>query len=180
MTKKKLKAVSIICMIISIVLWIAISYLLMPINTKLVGVYFGEVFEIFFVGVPTAFLQFRLCLTDKEKWVRWVPAAVILVGYMISALEYLFDIEIVSLLGLVIAILFITPAAGVCIGWLAYGKKLAFIPLNIMMIFYLIMNRIPFISRPPEIADLFATLYIFSGVYFFLKPIKWGIENEDE
>ena len=85
--KRKLKIFSTVCMAVSGALWVAMSLIFK--DTEAAGVYLGEVFGLTLGCIPTAFLQFRLCLTDKEKWVRWVPIAVDLAVYAFAAALYI-------------------------------------------------------------------------------------------
>ena len=176
MKKKNLKKISLIGFLASLVLWIALSYFLR--NVSLFGFYIGEMLFIVLSGLPFAFLQLRLCLTDKEKWVRWVPLAVDIATYILSVILYLTGGFEAELMALILVVWGIAPSAGICLGWLAHGKKIALLPLNIMLIIYLALENIPIIARPIELTDIAAALYVLLGVYLFIRPIERGGENE--
>ena len=168
MNRSRLKIISTVGLAASAVLWVALSYFLR--NTEAFGYYIGEIMGVTLSGIPVAFLQLRLCLTDKEKWVRWVPtvvdAAVCAAGD--------------NLLSLLLIAAAVAPTAGICIGWLAHGKRLALIPLNIALIAYLIMNGVPLITRPFELADAAAIFCFLIGIYFAIRPLERKPENEPE
>lgn len=176
--KRKLKIFSTIGLAVSGVLWVAMSLIFK--DTEAAGVYLGEVFGLTLGGIPTAFLQFRLCLTDKEKWVRWVPIAVDSAVYAFAAALYITGGFGGTLLAAILAVFGLAPTAGICIGWLMHGKRIAILPLNITMIIYLAAARLPMISRPFELTDLFAIIYLLAGVYLAFRPMERGEEHESE
>lgn len=178
MNRLKLKRISIIGLAVSAAIWIALSFALSGVHVF--GLYIGEIFAMVLGGVPAMFLQLRLCLTDREKWVRWVPAAVTVLVYAAALICYIEGSFSGTLLALLIVILGMAPAAGICLGWLAHGKKPALIPLNLLLIFYLALNEIPLVSRPIDLTDVFVAIYFLTGIYFFIKPVERGGEDEPE
>ncbi len=176
--KKKLKIFSTIGLAVSGVLWIAMSLIFK--DTEAAGVYLGEVFGLTLGGIPTAFLQFRLCLTDREKWVRWVPIAADLAVYAFAAALYISGDFGGTLLAGILAVFGLAPTAGICLGWLMHGKRIAILPLNTVMIIYLAAARLPMISRPFELTDLFAAVFLLAGVYLAFRPMERGFEHESE
>ena len=176
MNRSRLKIISTVGLAASAVLWVALSYFLR--NTEAFGYYIGEILGVTLSGIPVAFLQLRLCLTDKEKWVRWVPTVVDAAVCAAALIIIVADGD--NLLSLLLIAAAVAPTAGICIGWLAHGKRLALIPLNIALIAYLIMNGVPLITRPFELADAAAILYFLIGIYFAIRPLERKPENEPE
>ncbi len=170
MTKRKLKKIAIIGMIISAAIWVVLTAALENVGHN--GVFVGAVAGLSLGGVPTAFLQFRLCLTDREKWVRWVPAVTALAQIPLILLLYLFGGDIGGLLALMILAFALAPSAGICLGWLAHGKRAALIPLNVIFIAYLVLNGLPFFVRPFELVDAITLLYLLVGVYLCIRPAE--------
>ena len=168
MTRKKLKTVSLVGMIISAAVWIALPFALRDVTLSYV--YIGEVLALTLGGIPTAFLQLRLCLTDREKWVRWVPTAVAAMTYIAAGVMLVCD-SFDGLLSLIIAVFGLAPCVGICLGWLAYGKRAALVPLSIIFIAYLVISRVPIVSRPFELTDAAAAVYMISGICLALKPL---------
>ncbi len=177
MKSQRLKKIAAALMCITAAVWIAVSALLSTVSVS--GVYIGYMTALTLGGVPVAFLQLRLCLAEKERWVRWVPAVVAAGVYSLALLFY-FGGSMYSLLGMILAVFGMAPLAGICLGWLACGKRHAFLLLDILFIIYLIANRIPFFNRPFEGTDLIAFLYLAAGIYLFIKPAAeiGGKENE--
>ena len=176
MNRSKLKIISTVGLTASAVLWIALSYFLR--NMTAFGYYIGEILGVTLSGIPVAFLQLRLCLTDKEKWVRWVPTVVD--AAVCAAALILLVAAYDSLLSLLLIVAAVAPTAGICIGWLAHGKRLALIPLNIALIAYMIMNGVPLITRPFELTDAAAIFCFLIGIYFAIRPLERKPENEPE
>lgn len=176
MNRSRLKIISTVGLAVSAVLWAALSYFLR--NTEAFGYYIGEIMGVTLSGIPVVFLQLRLCLTDKEKWVRWVPTVVD--AAVCAAALILLVAAYDSLLSLLLIVAAFAPTAGICIGWLAHGKRLALIPLNIALIAYLIMNGVPLITRPFELADAAAIFCFLIGIYFAIRPLERKTENEPE
>lgn len=171
--RQKLKTVSLEGTLISAAVWIALSFLFALANVSLFGYYIGEFLAITLGGVPAAFLQLRLCLADKARWVRWIPAALAAAMPLLAA----FFACVVGgfgggLLGIILIVFSLAPAAGVCIGWIAHGKRLALIPLNILFIVFLVFNGIPFATRPIDLADFIALIYLLAGIFLAFVPAE--------
>lgn len=177
-SRQKLKRASMIGLAVSAILWIALTYPLQ--NVTLFGYYIGEVAAFILGGIPAAFLQLRLCLTDKEKWVRWVPTAVAAAVYVAAIICYFAGGFGGELMALILFAACLAPTAGICIGWLAYGKRLALIPLNVALIAYMVMNGVPLAARPIELTDAAAIFYLLLGIYFAIRPLERKTENEPE
>lgn len=165
--RRNLKIISTAGIIVGAALWIGLTAALR--NVVLFGYYIGEMAAFMLGGLPAAFLQLRLCLADKEKWVRWVPAAISALLGLAALILHVFAIRsdsMYDLLALLLVVAGLAPAAGICIGWLAYGKRAALVPLNILLVAYFVMNGAPFITRPFELADIAAAAYLLAGLFF--------------
>ncbi len=170
--RRKLKIFSTLGIVIGVALWAGLSAALR--DVEMFGYYIGELAAVMLGGVPAAFLQLRLCLADRERWVRWVPTAVAgAVGLAALGLHVYASRadSMYDLLALMLAVAGLAPAAGICIGWLACGKRAALIPLNLLLIGYFVMNGVPFLTRQGEFADLAAAGYLGAGVWCCLRGI---------
>lgn len=136
------------------------------------GVDMGSVTAFTLCGLPFFFLQWRLCRAQKAKWVKWIPLGVISFLAIVSVIQVAFNQgSWDSLLGWIGLIFCMAPAAGMFLGWMAHGKKTAFIGVATAVIAYLIANRVPLLQRPIELTDVAAAIVLTAGICLLFKKV---------
>lgn len=153
---------------ISLVLAVVIPILCTTVSFG--GVDMGSVTAFTLCGVPFFFLQWRLCRSQKGKWVKWIP-----LGFL-CVIAFLCFIQVTltqgswdSFLGWIGLIFCMAPAAGIFLGWMAHGKKIAFAGVAAAVVVYLAVNRIPFLQRPVDLLDVVAALVLTAGVCMLIR-----------
>ena len=122
-------------------------------------------------AVPAFFLQWLLCRTEKPVWVRWLPlallASVAVVGalYLIGTLGSNWDF----IGGAIILCWCIAPAAGLALGWMAGGRKLAAIGLFLILAVYVVLKAHGGPLWHLEPVDLAALAVLAAGLYFLFR-----------
>lgn len=143
------------------------------------GVDMGSATAFTLCGLPFFFLQWRLCRAVKEKWVMWVPIGILCVVALLSAVQFILNEgswdSIIGLLGLIFCL---SPAAGIFLGWMAHGKKLAFLGVAAAVAVYLIANRVPFLQRPAELLDAAAAVVLAAGIYLLFRDPQKALNAE--
>ena len=122
-------------------------------------------------AVPAFFLQWLLCRMEKPVWARWLPlallaaAAVIGVLYLTGTLGNNWDF----IGGVILLCWCIAPAAGLALGWMAGGRKLAAIGVFLMLAVYVVLK----VHGGPlwhlEPVDLAALAVLAAGLYFLFR-----------
>ena len=122
-------------------------------------------------AVPAFFLQWLLCRVERPAWVRWLPLALLAAAAVIGAL-YLtgtlgsgWDV----LGGAMILCWCIAPAAGLALGWMAGGRKLAAIGVFLILAVYVVLKAHGGPLWHLETVDLAALAVLAAGLWFLFR-----------
>ena len=122
-------------------------------------------------AIPAFCLQWLLCRMEKPAWARWLPlallAAVAVIGalYLTGTLGSNWDF----IGGAIILCWCIAPAAGLALGWMAGGRKLAAIGLFLILAVYVVLKAHGGPLWHLEPVDLAALAVLAAGLYFLFR-----------
>lgn len=168
MTMKATNKVLTAGIIVSTVIAIALPVVLQSVYFD--GVDMGSVTAFTLCGLPFFFLQWRLCRVVKSKWVKWIPIGVLCAVAIVSTVWVIAESgSWDSLLGWIGLIFCMAPTAGIFLGWMAHGKKIAFIGVIASIAAYFIANRVPIVQRSFELIDAAAVIVLAAGIYFLIR-----------
>ena len=157
--------------ILSLALYFALYFVLVNWDATINGTSLGTDLLLTVHAVPAFFLQWLLCRMEKPVWARWLPlallAAVAVIGtmYLTGTLGSGWDF----IGGAIILCWCIAPAAGLALGWLASGQKIASIGVFVMLAIYVVLKAHggPLLHFDP--ADLAALAVLVAGLYFLFR-----------
>ena len=160
-----------VSLILSLALYFALYFLFINRDVVINGASLGVSFALTFHAIPALFLQWLLCRMEKPVWARWLPlallAAVAVIGvlYLTGTLGSGWDV----LGGAMILCWCIAPAAGLALGWMASGRKLAAIGLFLMLAVYVVLKAHGGPLWLLEPVDLAALAVLAAGLYFLFR-----------
>ena len=156
-----------VALILSLAIYVALFFRDVMIN----GTSLGATLALTVHAVPAFFLQWLLCRMEKPVWARWLPlallAAVIAIGtlYLTGTLGSGWDV----IGGAIILCWCIAPAAGLALGWMAVGRKLAAIGVFLMLAVYVVLKAHGGPLWHLEPVDLAALAVLAAGLYFLFR-----------
>ena len=124
-----------------------------------------------FHAVPAFCLQWMLCRMDKPAWVRWLPLALLVAVAVTGALDLSGTLgsgwDVLG--GAILLCWCIAPAAGLALGWMANGQKLAAIGVFVMLAVYVYVKSLGGPLWHLEPMDLAALAVLAAGLYFLFR-----------
>ena len=160
-----------VALILSLALYFALYFLFIIRDVTINGTSLGVTLALTVHAVPAFFLQWLLCRMERPVWARWLPLA-LLVAVAVTGALYLsgtlgsgWDV----LGGAILLCWCIAPAAGLALGWMASGRKLAAIGVFLMLAVYVILKAHGGPLWLFEPMDLAALAVLTAVVYFLLK-----------
>lgn len=156
---------------LSLALYFALYFIFANRDVTINGASLGVSLLLTVHAVPAFFLQWLLCRMERPAWVRWLPlvllAAVAVIGalYLTGVLGSGWDV----LGGGIILCWCIAPAAGLALGWMAGGRKLAAIGLFLMLAVYVVLKAHGGPLWLLEPVDLAALAVLAAGLYFLFR-----------
>ena len=160
-----------VSLILSLALYFALYFLFVNRDVVINGTSLGVSLALTLHAVPAFFLQWLLCRMEKPVWARWLPLAllaviaVIGVLYLTGTLGSGWD----TLGGAIILCWCIAPAAGLALGWMAVGRKLAAIGVFLMLAVYVALKAHGGPLWLLEPVDLAALAVLAAGIYLLLR-----------
>lgn len=157
--------------ILSLALYPVLFFIFTHRDVTINGASLGSTLALTVHAVPAFFLQWLLCRMEKPVWVRWLPLAllasiaVIGVLYLTGILGSGWD----ALGGAIILCWCIAPAAGLALGWMAVGRKLAAIGLFLILAVYVVLKAHGGSLWRLEPVDLSALAVLAAGLYFLFR-----------
>lgn len=156
---------------LSLILYVALFFVLANRDVIINGTSLGSTLVLTLHAVPAFLLQWLLCRVEKPVWVRWLPlallAAVAVIGalYLTGTLGSNWDF----IGGAILLCWCIAPAAGLALGWLASGRKLAAIGVFLMLAVYVVLKAHGGPLWLLEPVDLAALAVLAAGLYFLFR-----------
>ena len=157
--------------ILSLALYFALYFVLVNWDATINGTSLRTDLLLTLHAVPAFFLQWLLCRMEKPVWARWLPlallATVAVIGtmYLTGTLGSGWDF----IGGAIILCWCIAPAAGLTLGWMAGGRKLAAIGVFVMLAVYVVLKTLGGPLWLLEPVDLAALAVLAAGLYFLLR-----------
>ena len=157
--------------ILSLALYFALFLVFLNRDVVINGTSLGVTLALTLHAVPAFFLQWLLCRIEKPVWVRWLPlallAAVAVIGalYLTGTLGNNWDF----IGGAMILCWCIAPAAGLALGWMANGQKIAAIGVFLMLAVYVVLKAHGGPLWHLEPVDLAALAVLAAGLYFLFR-----------
>ena len=158
-------------LILSLALYLALFFIFINWDVTINGASLGSTLALTLHAVPAFFLQWLLCRREKPVWARWLPlallAAVAVIGtlYLTGTLGSGWDI----LGGAILLCWCIAPAAGLALGWMANGQKIAAIGVFLMLAVYVVLKAHGGPLWLLEPVDLAALAVLAAGLYFLFR-----------
>ena len=155
----------------SLALYLTLFFVFTNRDITINGASLGSTLALTVHAVPAFFLQWLLCRMEKPAWVRWLPlvllAAFAVIGalYLTGTLGSGWD----ALAGAIILCWCIAPAAGLALGWMAGGRKLAAIGLFLILAVYVVLKAHGGPLWLLEPVDLAALAVLAAGLYFLFR-----------
>lgn len=158
-------------LILSLALYSATFFVFVNRDVVINGTSLGACLALTVHAVPAFFLQWLLCRIEKPVWARWLPLALLAALAMLGALLFwgVIGSGWDKLAGGLLLCWCIAPAAGLALGWMASGRKLAAIGVFLMLAVYVILKAHGGPLWLFEPVDLAALAVLTAGVYFLLK-----------
>lgn len=156
---------------VGLILSLALYFVLFFKDITINGTSLGITLALTLHAVPAFFLQWLLCRMEKPVWVRWLPlallAAIAVIGalYLTGTLGSGWD----ALGGGLILCWCIAPAAGLALGWMAGGWKLAAIGVFVILAVYVCVKSLGGPIWHFEPMDLAAFVILSAGIYLLLR-----------
>ena len=160
-----------ISLTVSLALYLALYFLFINRDVIINGASFGVSLALTVHAIPAFFLQWLLCRVERPVWARWLPlallAAVAVIGtlYLTGTLGSGWDF----IGGAIILCWCIAPAAGLALGWMASGRKLAAIGVFLMLAVYVVLKAHGGPLWLLEPVDLAALAVLAAGLYFLFR-----------
>lgn len=157
--------------ILSLALYLALFFVFRNRDIVINGTSLGSTLALTVHAVPAFFLQWLLCRMERPAWARWLPlallAAVAVIGvlYLSGTLGSGWD----ALAGGIILCWCIAPAAGLALGWMAGGRKLAAIGVFLMLAVYVVLKAHGGPLWLLEPVDLAALAILAAGLCFLFR-----------
>ena len=121
--------------------------------------------------VPAFCLHWLLCRMEKPVWARWLQLVLLAALALLGALLFwgVIGSGWDKLAGGIILCWCIAPAAGLALGWMANGRKLAAIGVFVMLAVYVYVKSLGGPLWHFEPMDLAALAILTAGVYLLLR-----------
>ena len=157
--------------ILSLALYFALFFIFINRDVVINGTSLGVSLALTVHAVPAFLLQWLLCRVEKPVWVRWLPLALLAVVAVIGALYLTGTLgsnwDFIG--GAFILCWCIAPAAGLTLGWMANGRKLAAIGVFLMLAVYVYVKSLGGSLWHLEPVDLAALAVLAAGLYFLFR-----------
>ena len=158
-------------LILALVLYFALFFIFINWDVTINGTSLRATLALTVHAVPAFCLQWLLCRMEKPVWARWLPLALLAALTLLGAL--LFWGAIGSgwdkLTGGIILCWCIAPAAGLALGWMASGRKLAAIGVFLILAVYVVLKAHGGPLWHLEPVDLAALAVLAAGLYFLFR-----------
>ena len=156
---------------LSLALYFALYFVLVNWDATINGTSLGTDLLLTLHAVPAFFLQWLLCRMEQPVWARWLPlallAAVAVIGtmYLTGTLGSGWDF----IGGAILLCWCIAPAAGLALGWMVSGRKLAAIGVFLILAVYVVLKALGGPLWHLEHMDLAALAVLAAGLYFLFR-----------
>ena len=157
--------------ILSLALYPVLFFIFTHRDVTINGASLGDALMLTFHTVPAFFLQWLLCRMEKPVWAWWLPLALLATVAAIGTLYLTGTLgngwDFVG--GAIILCWCIAPAAGLALGWMASGRKLAAIGVFVMLAVYAVLKALGGPLWLLEPVDLAALAVLAAGLYFLFR-----------
>ena len=158
-------------LILSLALCFALFFIFVNWDITINGTSLGATLVLTVHAVPAFFLQWLLCRMERTVWVRWLPLALLVSVAVIGALYLTGTLgsnwDFIG--GAILLCWCIAPAAGLALGWMANGQKLAAIGVFLMLTVYVVLKAHGGPLWHLEPVDLAALAVLAAGLYFLFR-----------